>query len=84
MTIYVQILDTGEPGEKVLHDRTDVSLFDLVDEEQKKEFDIRLPDVGEYDKETKLAFEKEVIGVYLSRPSPGRLRGEAGRKISPQ
>lgn len=43
-----------------------MSLFDLVDEEQKKEFDIPLPDVGEYAKETKLAFEKEVVGVYLT------------------
>lgn len=43
-----------------------MSLFDLVGEEGKSEFDIPLPDVGEYDKETKLAFEKEVIGVYLT------------------
>ena len=43
-----------------------MSLFDLVDEDQKAEFDIPLPDVGEYEKETKLAFEKEVLGVYLS------------------
>ena len=41
-------------------------LFDMVDEDQKAEFDIPLPDVGEYEKETKLAFEKEVLGVYLS------------------
>ena len=38
----------------------------MVDEDQKAEFDIPLPDVGEYEKETKLAFEKEVLGVYLS------------------
>ncbi len=43
-----------------------MSLFDIVDEDQKAEFDIPLPDVGEYEKETKLAFEKEVLGVYLS------------------
>lgn len=43
-----------------------MSLFDLVDEDQKAEFDIRLPDVGEYEKETRLSFEKEVIGVYLT------------------
>ena len=43
-----------------------MSLFDLVDEEQKKEFDIPLPDVKEYEKETMLAFEKEVLGVYVS------------------
>lgn len=35
-------------------------------EEDKKSFEIRLPDVGEYAKESKLAFEKEVLGVYIS------------------
>ena len=43
-----------------------LSLFDIVSDDQKSEFDIPLPDVGEYEKETKLAFEKEVLGVYLS------------------
>ena len=43
-----------------------MSLFDLVGEEEKKDFEIRLPDVGEYEKEQMLAFEKEVLGVYIS------------------
>ena len=43
-----------------------MSLFDMVGEDQKSEFDIQLPDVGEYEKETRLAFEKEVLGVYLT------------------
>ena len=43
-----------------------MSLFDLVSTEEKEEFDIRLPDVGEYPKEMLLAFEKEVLGVYVS------------------
>ena len=44
-----------------------MSLFDLVSEEDKKEYEIQLPDVGEYSKEMKLAFEKkEVLGVYIS------------------
>lgn len=43
-----------------------MSLFDIVDEDQRKEFDIQFPDVGEYEKETMLAFEKEVLGVYVS------------------
>ena len=43
-----------------------MSLFDLVSEEDKKEFEIRMPNVGEYDKEMLLAFEKEVLGIYLS------------------
>lgn len=43
-----------------------MSLFDLVGEEEKKDFDIPLPNVGEYSKEEKLAYEKEVLGVYLT------------------
>ena len=43
-----------------------MSLFDMVSDDQKAEFDIPLPNVGEYEKETKLAFEKEVLGIYLS------------------
>jgi DNA polymerase-3 subunit alpha len=43
-----------------------MSLFDMVADDQKAEFDVPLPDVGEYEKETKFAFEKEVLGVYLS------------------
>ena len=35
-------------------------------EEQKEEFDIRMPNLPEYDKEMKLAFEKEVLGIYIS------------------
>ena len=65
MMIYIQILDQVNQERK--YSMTgQMSLFDLVDEEQKKEFDIPLPDVGEYAKETKLAFEKEVVGVYLT------------------
>ena len=43
-----------------------MSLFDLVSTQEKEEFDIRLPEVGEYPKEMLLAFEKEVLGVYVS------------------
>ena len=65
MSIYVQILD------RIVNDKKhnmagQLSLFDIVSEEQKEEFDIKLPDVGEYSKEMKLAFEKEVLGIYVS------------------
>jgi DNA polymerase-3 subunit alpha len=43
-----------------------MSLFDLMSGESREAFGIRLPDVGEFDKEQKLAYEKEVIGVYIS------------------
>ena len=65
MMIYVKILEQVNQERK--YSMTgQMSLFDIVDEEQKKEFDIKLPDVGEYEKETMLAFEKEVLGIYVS------------------
>jgi len=43
-----------------------MSLFDLVSEEDKSDFEIRYPEVGEFPKEMLLSFEKEVLGIYLS------------------
>lgn len=43
-----------------------MSLMDFLEEEEKKEFEVKYPDVGEYSKEELLAFEKEVLGVYIS------------------
>lgn len=43
-----------------------LSLFDIVDDDIKKDFEVKMPDVGEFDKETLLAFEKEVLGIYVS------------------
>ena len=43
-----------------------LSLFDIVSEEDKKDFEISMPDVPEFDKEQILAYEKEVLGIYLS------------------
>ena len=65
MIIYVQLMDQVNQERK--YSLTgQMSLFDIVSEEQKKEFEIAMPNVGEYQKETMLAFEKEVLGVYLS------------------
>ena len=65
MSVYVQIM------ERITKDRKSnlagqITLFDIADESQKEEFDIRMPNVGEYPKEMVLAFEKEVLGIYLS------------------
>lgn len=43
-----------------------MSLFDIAGEEEKKEFEVVFPDVGEYAKEELLAFEKDILGVYIS------------------
>ena len=65
MSVYVQIMDRIQQDKKN-NLAGQLSLFDLVSEEQKAEFEIRMPDIGEYSKEMLLAFEKEVLGVYIS------------------
>ena len=65
MMIYIKILD--QVGQEKKYSMTgQMTLFDMVSEEQKQEFEIPLPNVGEYEKETLLAFEKEVLGIYIS------------------
>lgn len=65
MSIYIQIVDHVNQEKKYAM-TGQMTLFDLVDDEQKSEFEIKLPDVGEYSKENLLAFEKEVLGIYIS------------------
>ena len=65
MMIYVKLLDQVNQERKTSL-TGQMSLFDFMGEEEKKEFEIRLPDVGEYGKEETLAFEKEVLGIYVS------------------
>ena len=43
-----------------------MTLFDMVQGEDKEAFEMPLPDVGEYPKEELLSYEKEVVGVYIS------------------
>ena len=65
MTVYVSIMDHIHQDKKN-NMAGQMSLFDLASEGQKEEFDIKMPDVGEYEKEKLLAFEKEVLGIYVS------------------
>ena len=65
MSVYVQILDHIVKDKKS-NLAGQMSLFDIADDSHKEEFDIRMPEVGEYTEEMKLAFEKEVLGIYLS------------------
>ena len=65
MSIYIQIVEHVSQEKKYAM-TGQMTLFDLVDDDQKSEFEIKLPDVGEYAKETSLAFEKEVLGIYIS------------------
>ena len=65
MMVYPRIVDSVvQEGKNAMAGQ--MTLFDIVGEEDKKAFEINLPDVPEYDKEELLAFEKEVLGVYIS------------------
>lgn len=65
MMIYVQIMD-GVAQEKKAAISGQMSLFDLMGEEEKKEYAVQMPNVGEYEKSQLLAMEKEVLGIYAS------------------
>ena len=43
-----------------------LSLFDFAGEEEKQQYQITMPDVPEFPKEELLAFEKEILGIYVS------------------
>ena len=65
MSVYARMLDNeAKQGKDAISGQ--MSLFDLVDESEKSQFEIKMPDVSEYIKEDILAFEKEVLGVYVS------------------
>ena len=65
MLCYVQILDQIAE-EKKSNLAGQMSLFDFADKDEKQEYDFHYPDVEEYSKEELLAFEKEVLGIYVS------------------
>ena len=65
LMVYSSVLDSVNQ-EKKNSMAGQMTLFDLAPEEDKSDFELKLPDVGEYPKEELLAFEKEVLGVYIS------------------
>ena len=64
LLIYADLLEQ-KTQEKKSSVEGQMSLFDLMGEES-KEYDIKFPDVGEFPREVLLAFEKEVLGIYIS------------------
>jgi len=65
MTVYVQIMDQlHNSGRNSMAGQ--MSLFDLAGEAEKKQYEVPLPDVGEFPRELLLEFEKEVLGIYVS------------------
>ena len=65
MSVYVQILESIHQDKKN-NMAGQISLFDIAGEEEKENYEIKLPPVGEYSKEMRLSFEKEVLGIYVS------------------
>ena len=65
MMVYAQMLDQVAADRKKAMSGQ-MSLFDFVSDEEKESFMIHYPQVGEYDKEDLLAYEKEVLGIYVS------------------
>lgn len=65
MSVYSQIMENLVKTKKNSM-AGQMSLFDIASEDTKEEFDIRMPNVGEYEKEVMLGMEKEVLGIYIS------------------
>ena len=65
MSVYIQIMDSIQQDKKN-NMAGQISLFDIVSDEEKEDFEVKLPNVGEYSREMKLSFEKEVLGIYIS------------------
>lgn len=79
MMIYVQVVDSVNQEKKNAM-AGQMSLFDFVAEEDKKDFEIRMPDVEEYDKEQLLAFEKKCLAC-ISAGILWKNMKRCGRKI---
>lgn len=66
LSVYVQVMDNVRNDKKKGY-TGQMTLFDIAQEEEKQSFDITFPKgMGEYPKEMILAFEKEVLGFYIS------------------
>ena len=59
-----------------------MSLFDFMGEEEKKAHESVFQDVGEYEKEELLAYEKEVLGIYISGHPLEKYREKWERNIT--
>lgn len=64
MIVHAQLIDDAQRHSKDSISGQ-MSLFDLGDD-LKKDFEIKIPNVGEYTKEELLEYEKEVLGIYAS------------------
>lgn len=65
MNVYERMIDSAVKQNKDAISGQ-MSLFDLVSEEDKKSLEMKVPDIQEFDKEDLLEREKEVLGVYVT------------------
>ena len=65
LIVYPQIIDQVQQAKKS-STSGQMSLFDLMTDEERVSFEITFPNVPELPKEELLAFEKEVLGIYVS------------------
>ncbi|MCR5156674.1 MAG: DNA polymerase III subunit alpha, partial [Butyrivibrio sp.] len=65
ITVYGTIMDQlHTSGKNAMAGQ--MTLFDIAGEDQKKQYEIPMPKVGEFDRELLLEFEKDVLGIYAS------------------
>ncbi|MBQ1491182.1 MAG: DNA polymerase III subunit alpha, partial [Blautia sp.] len=74
MSVYSSVLDSVA-SEKKNSVQGQMSLFDLMGAEEKKDFDVKLPPIPEFSQEELLAMEKDVLGIYISGHPLDRYRG---------
>lgn len=65
ISVFMQVMDSNVKNRKN-NMAGQLSLFDFADEDDKDAFDVKFPDIGEYEDEILLGFEKEVVGIYIS------------------
>ncbi len=81
MAVYGMVLDDVN-REKKESISGQMSLFDFFSEEEKKQYEVQYPNIGEYDDSQKLAFEKEVMGIYVSGHPLGRYMKAMEKQIT--
>ena len=65
MAVFSQIVDAVTSERKTGY-AGQMTLFDIIPDEAREDYELRMPDIGEYDKDEMLAFEKEILGIYVS------------------
>ncbi len=65
MSVYAAYMD-GILKDRKQNMEGQMSLFDIADDSAKSGMAVELPDIGEFDRNEMLAYEKEVLGIYVS------------------